>query len=477
MQSKWDSNGTATIGLGDSRNFVAGFKDLTDERFDRFNDKIARQKDLISEALGDPSVRFVLVVATTGASTLNPVVQNVFDDTLEELNNPIPLVDFQVLGLTEFHALVSEGLDGGSVDLSATVEHWGTVTEPYEAFYGVVDAKTVGDWYARYGDKLFAQNIRGSLGATGVNNDLRDTLTRGPEHFWYFNNGITVLCQKIEKSARGATTRNYGKFSLFGASVVNGAQTVASIHRALKDSEAAENARVWIRFISLEACPPEFAKEVTRATNTQNSVEASDFVALDPEQARLRVEMLLSCSKIYAIKRGDQPPDQATGCTVYEATVALACAYPDPSLAVLAKSAVGRLWESTERAPYKSLFNSGVSAFRIWRTVDVLRSVDSVLNRLRYRKEGREKSIVVQGNRIVAHLVFHMLDMSKVDDPDLDWSKILDTVPKFTLSIVKMLTERVESMYANNYITSLFKNASRCKDLVGKITKQLEALQ
>lgn len=74
VQSKWDSNGTATIGLGDSRNFVAGFKDLTDERFDRFNDKIARQKDLISEALGDPSVRFVLVVATTGASTLNPVV-------------------------------------------------------------------------------------------------------------------------------------------------------------------------------------------------------------------------------------------------------------------------------------------------------------------------------------------------------------------------------------------------------------------
>ncbi|MEW2501508.1 hypothetical protein AB0878_13610 [Amycolatopsis sp. NPDC047767] len=148
MQSKWDSNGTATIGLGDSSNFVSGFKDLTDERFDRFNDKIARQKDLISEALGDPSVRFVLVVATTGASTLNPVVQNVFDDTLEELNNPIPLVDFQVLGLTEFHALVSEGLDGGSVDLSATVEHWGTVTEPYEAFYGVVDAKTVGDWYA-----------------------------------------------------------------------------------------------------------------------------------------------------------------------------------------------------------------------------------------------------------------------------------------------------------------------------------------
>lgn len=245
----------------------------------------------------------------------------------------------------------------------------------------------------------------------------------------------------------------------------------------MKDSEAAENARVWIRFISLEACPPELAKEVTRATNTQNSVEASDFVALDPEQARLRVEMLLSCSKIYAIKRGDQPPDQATGCTVYEATVALACAYPDPSLAVLAKSAVGRLWESTDRAPYKSLFNSGVSAFRIWRTVEVLRSVDSVLNRLRYRKEGREKSIVVQGNRIVAHLVFHMLDMSEVDDPDLDWSKILDTVPKLTLSIVKMLTERVESMYANNYITSLFKNASRCKDLVGKITKQLEALQ
>jgi hypothetical protein len=35
VQSKWDSNGTGSIGLGETRNFIAGLKDLTDERYDR----------------------------------------------------------------------------------------------------------------------------------------------------------------------------------------------------------------------------------------------------------------------------------------------------------------------------------------------------------------------------------------------------------------------------------------------------------
>lgn len=209
VQSKWDSNGTSTIGVGDARNFIAGFKDLTDERFDRFNSKIRDRQEAISAALSDPQIKFNLVVATTGQSVLDERVQRTFDDVLEEMNSALPLVDFDVLGLREFHALVSEGVEGQSIDLDVALENWGTVTDPYEAFYGVVGASVVGSWYEKYGDKLFGENIRGSLGDTDVNSSLRQTLTGDPSHFWYFNNGVTILCQKISRNARKASGRSY----------------------------------------------------------------------------------------------------------------------------------------------------------------------------------------------------------------------------------------------------------------------------
>ncbi len=91
--------------------------------------------------------------------------------------------------------------------------------------------------------------------------------------FWYFNNGITVLCQKVAKTALGATSKKAGTFAFEGVSIVNGAQTVGGIGRAADDHpQEVGDARVTIRFISLENCPADFAEEVTRGTNTQNRV-------------------------------------------------------------------------------------------------------------------------------------------------------------------------------------------------------------
>ncbi|MDG9674346.1 AIPR family protein [Micromonospora sp. DH14] len=475
VQSKWDGNGTGTIGLGESRNFIAGFRDLTNERFDRFNPRIQAIQSELSEALSDYDIRFTLAVATTGSTELAKPVQEVYEDFLQEMNyGNETYAETEIIGLQDLHAAVAQGTSGSSIDLDLTLESWGTISEPYEAYYGIVGASVIGEWYERYGDRLFAKNLRNALGNTLVNSNLIDTLTSETDHFWYFNNGVTVLCDRVRKNQRGANTRNFGHFSLTGASVVNGAQTVASISNALRrTSEKVEGARVWVRFISLEGCPPDFATAVTRATNTQNTVESRDFVALDPEQGRLRTEMLLSLQKTYAIKRGDQPPTLATGCTITDATVALACASRDPNLAVQAKSTIGRLWESTEKPPYSVLFNPSVTAYKVWRAVGVLRAVDASLSKERQIRDGRARAIAVQGNRIVAHLVFRQIDMSRIDSPDENWAKQLEAVPDLTSTVLNLLTQHVEDAYGNNYITSLFKNATRCRDLVDRVRNDL----
>lgn len=468
VQSKWSGNGTGGIGLGASRNFIAGLKALTNEQYDRFNDKFQTHVPALQGALQNPDVSFVMVIATTGTTELAEPVALAFADMEAELNDPSPLVRVERLGIGDFHSAITADADGARIDLEVTVENWGMVTEPYEAYYGTISASQAADWFATHGDRLFEQNIRKPLGNTSVNQGLAHTLTAEQSHFWYFNNGITALCATVRKLARGATSRTAGDFQLNGVSIVNGAQTVASIAKAaqLRGEDNPLDARVWVRFISLEGCPPEFASEVTEATNTQNTVERSDFVALDPEQARLRTELLLSVQKTYSIKRGEETPPPEHGCTVTEATVALACAQSDSSLAVIAKSALGRLWESTERPPYTILFNSGTSAYRLWRCVQVMRAVDRELESQRKVLEGRDRAVAVQGNRVALHLVFQELDMDGIAVPETDWSTQLARVADIADAVLNRMIEHVEAEYPTNYITSLFKNAGRCHHLI-----------
>lgn len=59
------------------------------------------------------------------------------------------------------------------------------------------------NWYATYGDRLLSKNIRKALGQTEVNRQIVATGTESPEHFWYFNNGVTVLCQSVRRKPLG----------------------------------------------------------------------------------------------------------------------------------------------------------------------------------------------------------------------------------------------------------------------------------
>ncbi len=476
VQTKWDSNGTGSLAVGDAHKFVAGVKDLTDEQFDRFNDRLVLHIPQIEAALRDPRLKITMIIAMPGASVFAEHTQRVFTDLESEMNEIQPMLEVRILGLSELHKAITSDMQGTRIDLNVTLEHWGQLTEPFAAYYGVVDALTVASWYDEYGDQLFSQNLRRALGHTAVNSSLEATLTGQPENFWYFNNGITALCDSIAKTARGGTTRTFGEFSLEGVSVVNGAQTVASVAEAVRLApDTAALAKLWVRFISLQGCPADFAGNVTRATNTQNTVESRDFVALDPEQDRLRTEMLLSLKKLYSVQRGEHPPQAENGCTVTDATIALACAQPDSNLAVLAKSAVGRLWDDISKPPYKILFNGGMTAHRVWRCVAVMRAVDAWLATQRLALGGRSRAVEVQGNRMVLHVVFRSLDMSRIDDLDSDWGVELARVPDLCELAIASLTWWVEADYSANYITSLFKNASKCRLLASKVHTDLEA--
>lgn len=467
VQSKWDEDGKGSPSLGDVQKFVHGFNDLLAPRFDRFNDKVRAKSAELTAALDNTAVRFEIVLVHSGQQPLSGEAQTVIDDLLRDINDVSEIATFRYLGQAELHAIVREGVTGTSPDLAVTLHDWGATEEPYRAFYGQVDAAEVAEWWDGHRATLFDRNLRKFIHDSSVNAAITSTLLKEPAKFWYFNNGITVLCNRIQKAPAGGASRRSGKFVFEGATVVNGAQTVGSIGRAAEtDPSKVSDARVHVRFISLEHCPEDFAGEVTRATNTQNRVERRDFVAIDPEQERLRTDLLLEEGKKYAIKTGEPDPARDQGCTVVEASVALACAQ-SPDLAVQAKREIGRLWEDVTKPPYKLLFNSGVTATRLWRAVVVLRAVDDTLRDEQKKLEGRDRSVAVHGNRLIAHTVFKALPANALDKGAMD--DVMADVPDLTMRALSAVRQVVEDEYPSSYVASLFKNASHCRQIVEKL--------
>lgn len=473
VQSKWMASGTGSPARGDVQKFIKGFQDLVNARFGRFNDKINKRKSEITRALDDTNVKFVLVLVYTGHNPLSDDAQSDLMDVLQEENDPVETVSLRVLTQKDLIWAVTGEANGDPISLEVMLHDWGVKRDPYLSYYGQISAEDIAGWYEKYQSRLFSKNLRQFKSKTDVNQGLERTLRTEPEHFWYFNNGITVLCADIKKKRMGGAEKTSGVFVCEGASVVNGAQTVGSIHQAYKAApDMVKRATVAVRFISVENCPDNFVTEVTRATNTQNRIERRDFAALDPEQARLKAD-LWAINKEYVYKSGEAPPSVDKGFTIDDATVALACAHSDVGLSVQAKREIGKLWEDITKAPYRLVFNSGVSGLRVWRYVEVMRVVDGLLAQREKGLEGRDRMVAVHGNLMVAHLVFRRLPVKDFDEEDLDLNTVKTAAKIEAEAALKQLTEAVvQHVPPTAYLNSFFKNATKCKSLIKQIEVQ-----
>lgn len=375
--SKWIKNGNGSINVGSALKFKEGVHDFFQGDETKFGPKMRKVWPQVEEILADVKNTFVLVVAYTGTQPLSAEVQHPLDELLRALNDVTELVTLRTLKQADLHDIVAQRALGGTVNLQIMLKQFGKVSEPYVAYCGQVDLKDIAIW-GRFGQYLYAKNIRGFKGITEVNDGIINTIRTNPQNFWYFNNGITVIAEKVTPQPLGSGTQESRVFECEGVSVVNGAQTVGSIVSAISGgANGLHNACVLVRIISLENCPPGFGVELTRAANTQNRIESKDFVSQDPQQTRLQTDLFLENQKRYVYRGGDSLLTPDEGCTFEEAAVALACAHSDISHCVQAKREVGKLWEDITKPPYTILFNISTSAVRMWRAVGIMRAVEA----------------------------------------------------------------------------------------------------
>lgn len=470
IQSKWSNAGRASFNLAEALKFGQGLDLLDQKRFHRFNNRMQDRAGLIESSWDNSDLRVTLVVVILGPGPIASHASDHFRDLLERYNDPsLPeVLSHETWNIQNIWQVIRENNVAPPIEITAKLRDWIRVVEPFEAYQGYMPVGDVAEWFDTHRERLFSQNIRESLGLTRVNRGMLETLTTSPEDFWYFNNGITVLCDSAERRNWSRGTKGPIDVDMFGASVVNGAQTVTSISRAMQIApDTAGDAYVSVKIVKTENTPTDFGMQVTQATNTQNAVTSQDFVALDQVQWEIREDFAMTLHKKYTFKRGELEPAPDDGVSVTTAALALACAHSDVALTARAKSNLDNLWERDSQGAYTLLFKSQTpSSVLIWRSAQVLRAVNAWLTATQDRRDGRANSIATSGDLLVAHLVFRNLAMDSIDDDDFDWNAELDRIPELAASALAWLIHQVDASFGpTSVIKNTFLNEDRCRTL------------
>lgn len=327
-----------------------------------------------------------------------------------------------------------------------------------------------------HGNQLFDKNIRYYKGSTEVNQGIKTVLKTEPEKFFYYNNGIKILCRKIIRKIVYSNERKTGLFKLEGVSLVNGAQTTGTIGGVFcENPELVSNAKVLIQMIDLGASgenqevQEDQAIQITKLSNTQNRIEGKDFASLDPEQERLRMELSLGGIQ-YLYKDGSQIEDPEHQIVLDETIVSQACLLDEISIIALVKGNVGALTENIDKTPYKKLFNGSTNSFTMYNGVLVLRAVESYIKENESNVTGRKKLVLIHGNRFLLHLALREIkNMDNFDDQYLDQEELRSIVNPICEKYWDKVYEIIEQYFPDAYPAYLFKNVGRLKEIIEKI--------
>lgn len=154
-------------------------------------------------------------------------------------------------------------------------------------------------------DILF-DNVRGYLGNTKYNKNIFQTLKNEPNRFFMYNNGLTITANNID-----VQPRNGGKkmqFQLFDIQVVNGGQTLRTLHRFNNEShehleEYLVNSEILVRIFKT-GNNPKLTSSIAEYTNSQNAISPIDLKSISHIQ--MEIEQFLEANNIiYARKVGD----------------------------------------------------------------------------------------------------------------------------------------------------------------------------
>jgi hypothetical protein len=150
----------------------------------------------------------------------------------------------------------------------------------YDAYLAVIPGEALADIYLRHGSRLLEGNVRTFLGRRGnINKGIGNTLAKEPSRFFAYNNGIAATASGVVLN--GSAGNGLLLTEITDLQIVNGAQTTASL-AALRREKKLPDACVFVP-MKLSVVSSDLAEtlipKISRYSNSQNAVRASDFFA------------------------------------------------------------------------------------------------------------------------------------------------------------------------------------------------------
>ncbi|MGV3576330.1 MAG: AIPR family protein [Devosia sp.] len=204
-------------------------------------------------------------------------------------------VTYNIWDLTRFHRVETTGskekiLVDFEQDFGAGLPALAASSNESEfpSYLAVIRGKQLAQIYDTWGARLLESNVRSFIQASrrSVNAGIRDTIRDDPEMFFSYNNGLSATADSLETRETGSSLEILSARNL---QIVNGGQTTASLHAALRSSpETLDRVNVQIK---LTIVPPSRSEEVvpniSKYANSQNKVSAADFFSNHPFHLRI----------------------------------------------------------------------------------------------------------------------------------------------------------------------------------------------
>ena len=134
-----------------------------------------------------------LVRTAEGAATFQVFdgkrIMLLLSDYFDGVAPPVPSLDLKIEA--------GEGMAGSGV-----LQRYDRTTD-IESWIFSMSGQTVAELFEHAGVRLFARNVRGFLGNTHINRGMEMTLKKEPQFFWYYNNGITIICDDARREQQG----------------------------------------------------------------------------------------------------------------------------------------------------------------------------------------------------------------------------------------------------------------------------------
>ena len=490
VQSKYKDSGSGEPELGDVSKFRDGVTDLLHGKFDRFNQDLRKRQAQIENALNSESCRVRVILVYSGTAMADDK-RNIFNDLENAFNGTNPgFVRCFSYGLSTLHELHMAGLSAAPIDAMLELRDFGHTQSPYRSFYGRIDAKYLAELWAEHKERLVERNIRRFKGSTTVNAGLSKTLREEADHFFYFNNGVTFLCQSIQEQFPRDSHRRSGKFLAKGISIINGAQTVGAIAREPVAHYEEHATEVMVTLICLNNAPEDFGDRVTQYRNRQNSVELEDFAALDERQIMWQ-KTLRAGDVDYLVQEGADDPALSDRCfSAREAAPFLACTITGNDwidFVIAAKTDQKRLFSRKDmvsskdplRDSYSRLFPDSLTARQMWRTVQIGRYVrEKIRDESRSISDPRKlpegslpgKEILKHAAWLVLHVICIRLKSQNGASLALDQHD-LDTLSREVNLVATQLVSVIQANSWGKQARSIFENKTDCQ----AVKKQLMA--